>query len=226
MKKIYLLVLSAILLAVPGQTVKAGDIFGFGVKGGLNFTNMSGLQDFKQEGFLKTYTGFNAGLVFNLNLPLGFEVQPELLYQQSGCNMSTEILGSSFKSHLTSGYLKVPVNVIWGIELFNLIKPYVFVSPYVGVGLFSNVSADGNLPAGIDWNFDESISDNMQRMQYGVGVGAGIKIWKVQVSFKWNWDLNPVFKANSDLDDLNEIFNDRAKDMKFNGGELSVAFIF
>ena len=139
--------------------------------------------------------------------------------------MSTGTSGSSFNFHLTSGYLRVPVNVIWGIELFNLIKPYVFVSPYVGVGLFSKAMADGNL-VGIDWNLDESISDNMQRMQYGVGVGAGIKIWKVQVSFKWNWDLNPVFKANSDFDDLNEIFKDSTKDMKFNGGELSVAFIF
>lgn len=225
MKRICLLALSAVLLVVPVQTAKAGDFFGFGVKGGLNFTNMTGFQDFKQEGFLKTYTGFNAGLVFNLNLPLGFEIQPELLYQQSGCNMSTEILGYSVNSTLKTGSLRVPVNVIWGIELFNFIKPYVFVSPYVGAGLFANASMDSDIP-GIDIDFNESLGENMQRMQYGIGVGAGLKIWKLQVSFKWNWDLNPTFKADTDLEDLNQMFTENTKDMKFNGGELSVALIF
>ena len=149
MKKIFTLAaLAVMMMSAPVMSQARDGFFNFGIKAGLNFTNMSGLKDFNQPDFLKTYTGFNAGMVFNFNLPLGFELNPEILYVQSGQRTKgyefnipgTDVIqvnGGSFRT----GSIRVPINVQWGIGLFNdFIKPYVVVSPYVGAVLFGKGS--------------------------------------------------------------------------------------
>jgi hypothetical protein len=86
------------------------------------------------------------------------------------------------------------------------VKPYVFVSPFIGYGLFQ----DGVFIGAEQWN----------KFQYGVGLGLGVNVWKFQVAFKWNWDLNKSFSS-----DLEGIVDD-LKAAKFNGGSLSLAYIF
>ena len=162
------------------------------------------------------------GIFNNFNLPLGFELNPEVLYVQSGQRTKdysisgADINGGSFKT----GSIRVPINVQWGIGLFNdFIKPYVVVSPYVGAVLFGNGSI-------LNVDFDsESVNSYLNRFQYGIGVGAGIYIWNFQVSFKWNWDLNPTFKDNgSFVGAVGDAI--KADNKKFNGGELSIAYFF
>ncbi len=207
MKKIFAVLSMAFVVALmPAKAQPGEDFFNLGVRGGLNFSNMSGFKDLGQDGFLKTYTGFNAGLVFNFNLPLGFELNPELLYVQSG------VKKDGVPASLKTGSLRLPVNIQWGIRLFGVVKPYVVFSPYIGGVLFS----EGTGMLDIEDKF-------INRLQYGVGIGAGVYIWRFQVSFKWNWDLNPVIKENSEMDLPH--FGD-LKDKKFNGGELSLAFFF
>ena len=207
MKKIFAVLSMAFVVALmPAKAQPGEDFFNLGVRGGLNFSNMSGFKDLGQDGFLKTYTGFNAGLVFNFNLPLGFELNPELLYVQSG------VKKDGVPASLKTGSLRLPVNIQWGIRLFGVVKPYVVFSPYIGGVLFS----EGTGMLDIEDKF-------INRLQYGVGIGAGVYIWRFQVSFKWNWDLNPVIKENSEMD-LPHC--DDLKDKKFNGGELSLAFFF
>lgn len=229
MKKIYLLAFAAVLLVLPAQTAMSKDFFSFGIKAGLNFTNMSGLSDFKQEGFMKTYTGFNVGAAFNFNLPLGFEIQPELLYFQSGNKVQSQsdiggLVSLSGTETLRSGSLRIPVNVIWGIDLFGVVKPYLFVSPYVGFGLFANNIFVGSVN-NTTQTIKNNLNDQLNVMQYGIGVGLGLKVWKFQLSFKWNWDLNPAFKVKEGVN-FGEMIGDATKDMKFNGGELSLVFLF
>ena len=200
MKKIFsILTLALLIAAVPANAQPGKDFFNLGVKAGLNFSNMSGMDDAFESGFLKTYTGFNAGLVFNFNLPLGFEINPELQYVQSGITTpgySGEILGIGYEipaSKFSSGSLRVPINIQWGFRFLNVIKPYVVVSPYVGAVLFGNGSILG---ADLD---KETVNQFLNRFQYGIGVGAGIYVWRFQVSFKWNWDLNPVFEDEFEI---------------------------
>ncbi|HIZ86572.1 MAG TPA: PorT family protein [Candidatus Coprenecus pullistercoris] len=228
MKKIFTITALALAMMTVSVAGHARDgVFNIGVKAGLNFTNMSGLKDFGQPDFLKTYTGFNAGLAFNFNLPLGFELNPEILYVQSGQRSSSyeikvgELVDVRTSSVFRSGSIRVPVNLQWGVGIFDdFIKPYVVVSPYVGAVLFGSGSI-------LDVDFDsESVNDYLNRFQYGIGVGAGIYIWNFQISFKWNWDLNPTFKEGDGT--LAGAVGDivKTKNKKFNGGELSIAYFF
>ncbi|MBR2947824.1 MAG: PorT family protein [Bacteroidales bacterium] len=215
MKKTLSTITVIILAAVMAVGASAQDkMISFGAKAGLNFTNMTGLKDLKNSGFLKTYTGFNIGGVMNINLPLGFEVQPELLYVQTGVK-SLDVEGSMATGTKTikpyrTGSLRLPVNVHWGFDILGVVKPYVLVSPYIGCALFQNGTYLSEKVMGEDWS----------RFQYGVGLGFGVKVWKIQASFKWNWELNDPFKV-----DYSEVI-EQVKAAKFNGGEISVAFLF
>lgn len=217
MKKIFSILALAFLLAVVPANAQLDKGFNFGVKAGLNFTNMSNPNDAFQKGFLKTYTGFNAGLVFNFNLPLGFEISPELLYVQSGFKAEGEVLGLPLTTKYTSGSLRVPINVQWGFSVLDFVKPYVVVAPYAGAVLFGNGSILGE-------EFDHAtVNEYLNRFQYGIGIGAGVYVWHFQVSFKWNWDLSPVFKEGGKF---SETMDSMKGTSKFNGGELSLAFFF
>lgn len=213
MKKIFAVLSMAFVVALmPAKAQPGEDFFNFGVKGGFNFTEMTGLKDMKQDGFMHSYTGFNAGLVFNFNLPLGFEINPGLIYVQSG------VKKDGVAADFVTGSLRVPIDVQWGFRFLKIFKPYVVVSPYVGGVLFGN-GADMFGP-GVG---KERVNEFMNRLQYGIGVGAGIYIWRFQVSFRWNWDLNPVFQKHgiTDVPDFISLDN-----KKFSGGELSLAFFF
>ena len=37
--------------------------------------------------------------------------------------------------------------------------------------------------------------DMLRRLEYGVGVGGGLEIWKLQISARYNWDLGPYLKG-------------------------------
>lgn len=208
MKRAFTIFAILLAFAFSRGTASAGDgdFFQIGVKASLNFTNMKGLKDFDQGGFLKTYTGFNAGVAFRFNLPLGFELQPELLYVQSGSRMDAPGW-RSFDYKV--GSLRVPVNVQWGFRFLKIIKPYIVFSPYVGYNMFSKLTYTGD--AG---SVSFKGTDSVEPFQYGVGIGAGINVWKFQLSFKWNWELSEGFRT---------IDKETAK---FNGGELSLAFLF
>lgn len=214
MKKIFpILLLAFLTAAVPANAQPGKDFFNLGVKAGLNFSNMSQPSDAFRNGFLRTYTGFNAGIVFNFNLPLGFELNPELQYVQSGYMLNSS---NSF----SSGAFRIPINLQWGFRFFDLIKPYVVFSPYFGGVLFGKQT----VLAG-DSKTVTKYNDELNRFQYGIGIGAGVYVWRFQLAFKWNWDLNPIFDYGDRMNALLEALGVSQRS-KFNGGELSLTYFF
>ena len=89
-----------------------------------------------------------------------------------------------------------------GINLL-LFRPFVFASPYVSYAI-----SKGGEFSSVDW-------DSLNRLDYGVGLGAGVELWKLQVSGKYNWSMK---KLNSNQMDIG--------DAKLKGFQLSVAFLF
>ena len=75
MKKTLSFAVVALLAAVFSINAYS-QTFKFGVKAGMDFTNMSGFSEMKEQGFLKTYTGFHVGGLMSINLPLGLRSNP------------------------------------------------------------------------------------------------------------------------------------------------------
>ena len=192
MKKLAL-ILSVLLISALSLKAQSG----FGIKAGMNFNSMSDLEFKDMKESISRKTGFHAGVLYKIDLPVGFAIQPELLYVQKG----GAIGAGDFKMH----YLQLPVNIQWGIDLV-LFRPFIMVSPFLGY----QISKESNI-RGLKWD--------SEKLGYGVGLGAGLDVWRFQLSGKYNWDLGKAaeFEWNG---------TDTFRGGKNRGFELSIAFIF
>lgn len=176
----------------------------FGLIGGLTFSTTN-----VKEINRGTMTQFHAGATYRLKLPLGFSIQPSLIYQVKGAK--TEV-AQNF-SDAKFGYVELPVSVQWGPDLL-LFRPFLDVTPFVGYGVYNKYVA-GGVTLWNDWS-------GLDRWEYGLGAGIGLDIWKFQLIARYNWNLGALTK-DSTLSDLAETF---AGKINFGGVTLSLAFMF
>lgn len=200
MKKIVLL-LAACLMLITTSFAQS-----FGVKAGLGFNSLgdvtsTDLSDI--ESTISKNTGFHVGVAYKMNFLLGLTLQPELLYTQTGSTIDVMNDGVLESFDTSLGSLQLPVNIQWGIDLM-LVRPYIFAAPYVSCAIA---------------NKSDLTSFDYEKFQYGIGLGAGLEIWKLQVSGKYSWagkgDLGDGIAAGKDIQ-----FN------KTGGFELSLAILF
>ena len=117
------------LLILAGTIVNAQSKTSFGLRGGVNFYNITGKESDgdKLDGKLKT--GFNLGV--NAEIPIGidFYIQPGVLYTSKGAN---DAFGTVNK--VTVSYIEVPVNLLYKPELGSG-KIILGFGPYVAFGV-------------------------------------------------------------------------------------------
>lgn len=197
---------AALFMLIPLVSAQSG----FGIKGGMNFNTMSDMKP--TDGGLinvKARTGYHFGVMYKAKLPLGFALQPELLYINKNSRMefgeqnSKDYLSQDAKLH----YLQLPVGVQWGIDLV-LFRPYLQFTPYIGYAI-----SKGGIYNKVSW-------DDLNRFEYGFGLGAGIEVWKIQLSGRYSWDLGKV--SNFEWPKLRK----EVKREKNRGFELSIGFLF
>ena len=195
----------------------------FGVKGGLNLTNLSGdvVADIKDA--FSTYTGFNVGVALNVGLPFGLAIQPEVLYSQSGAKITETLpLLGDMAAIVSVGSIQIPVGIQWGIEV-GPVRPFVQAVPYISFPI-SHVS---KIDVGGEISKKELANDLFSSFDYGVGLGAGVDIWKLQASLKYNWALGSFVKVNEqNTQDIIDQLGVDLKGTKLSGLEVSVAFFF
>ena len=169
---------AALFMLIPLVSAQSG----FGIKGGMNFNTMSDMKP--TDGGLinvKARTGYHFGVMYKAKLPLGFALQPELLYINKNSRMefgehnSKDYLSQDARLH----YFQLPVGVQWGIDLV-LFRPYLQFTPYIGYAI-----SKGGIYNKVRW-------DDLNRFEYGFGLGAGIEVWKIQLSGRYSWDLGKV----------------------------------
>ena len=197
---------AALFMLIPLVSAQSG----FGIKGGMNFNTMSDMKP--TDGGLinvKARTCYHFGVMYKAKLPLGFALQPELLYINKNSRMefgeqnSKDYLSQDAKLH----YLQLPVGVQWGVDLV-LFRPYLQFTPYIGYAI-----SKGGIYNKVSW-------DDLNRFEYGFGLGAGIEVWKIQLSGRYSWDLGKV--SNFEWPKLRK----EVKREKNRGFELSIGFLF
>jgi len=191
----------------------------FGVMGGFSFSHAS---DIGNRG---TTTKYNVGVTYQLKLPMGFSIQPSLLYHVKGAKAGGIGGVQGNNADLNIGYLELPVSFQWGPDLL-LFRPFLDVSPYIGVGLNNRLSCHAG---------NEQISDarniwqsaGVARMEYGLGLGIGIEIWRFQVIGRYNWNFGHLYKGGGDSNLPARLFAEGAfSEGNFRGLTLSLSFLF
>lgn len=192
---------------------------GFGITGGASFV---GVKDVTSG----LTTGYHAGLTYKFDLPLGFAIQPSVLYHQKG-SVVEDAFANGSSLDLKTGYLEVPVSFQWGPDLI-LFRPFLDVTPFVGYGLNNSVSGYSSLINSIQQTDNQW--EGLNRLEYGLGLGIGLDIWKLQVIGRYNWNFGSLLDVNGKLPGAENVLSNVKSSVlggnNYGGMTLSVAFIF
>ncbi|MGN0188991.1 MAG: porin family protein [Candidatus Cryptobacteroides sp.] len=218
MKKFRVILTAAALLvgAVLSAQVR------YGVIGGATFST----KKFKEISS-GTYTNFNAGLTLKVPLPLGFSFQPSLVYNVKGTKMTdvSDDNTSLSRFDLSVGYLELPLSVQWGPDLL-ICRPFLDVTPFVGYAVNNKMVATDATDA--SKSSERNSWTGLNRFEYGVGLGFGIEVWRIQVLARYNWNLGNLYNAKEDAEGSNfgqfvkKAYNNRS----FGGITLTAAILF
>ncbi len=214
MKRIFISFIAVLALF----SVQASAQTRWGVTGGVNF-NTSEFSGVKAENRI----GWNAGLTCLVDLPLGFSLQPSLVYSQKNTNVSESVAQNM-------GYVELPVSVQWGPDLL-VFRPFIDVTPYVGYAVtnktFALKTALGS--TGTDVREDRSW-DGKERLEYGLGLGGGINVWRLQILARYCWNFGSLYLPDK-FSEVGGYLQDHISQLKtdnehFGGVTVSVAFLF
>jgi hypothetical protein len=225
MKRSFTIVLIAVmcmLIALPASS----QIFGIGVKGGLNFANLRGdfildLDDeFQLDTDLKNSTGFIIGASFRTSLLPFISLQPEILYTEKGAKFEESMMipvngstaNAAVEATIDLKYLEVPLLVRAGLPVPGF-SPFVYLGPAIAFNLSADFTMEANV-MGFSMKETEDIKDEIKNIDYGLVVGGGLEfglpLFKLHVEARYTMGLTNVLDngdMNGDIDLKNGVFS-------------------
>jgi hypothetical protein len=191
MKKLFQAVVTLVLLVGTGLTTIQAQIntgqAQFGVKGGVNFSNMY-TEDVHDNNVL---TSFNAGVYFLIPITDFAAFQPEIIYSRKGSELTYDNTFATGKAQFKLNYIEVPL-LVKG----NLTKNIsVHAGPYFAYLLDAkavNKSDNGT------YNFEDNINnDNFNKFDVGLSAGIGLDFDAIGIGARYNYGLTNVGKERN-----------------------------
>ena len=193
----------ALLLAILLTSALSFSQVRFGVKGGLNFANVSNISSSIDDTW-NNKTGYQFGVALQLKIPVvGIAIQPELLYSTVKTTIDNDPA-----NEIKLDYLTLPVNLQLGADLL-IFRPFIVASPFISYVIQNST------------RLEDQPFDDISKFDYGIGIGAGIDIWKLQIMGKYNWGLGKLQTAGANWDQA-----ETYKNATLQGFQLSVAILF
>lgn len=142
----------------------------FGLKGGLDVTNMSLSNDVFDA---SNKTGFFVGPMVKVTIPVvGLSFDAAALYDQKEAKVSVD----DAETTMTQKSLNIPVNVRYGFGLSSLANVFAFAGPQWGINV-----GDKNF----EW--DKSGCYSLKKTNFSVNVGLGVTLLShLQLSANYN----------------------------------------
>ena len=201
MKKILTLVVLLATITVAAQAqVK------FGVKGGLNITNMKFDNSVADK---SNQAGFFIGPTVKFTLPVvGLGIDAAALYDQRSAKVSDETLKQQS--------IQIPINLRYGFGLGSAASVYIFAGPQFGFAIGDKTKEIINNVA--DWRLkDSNLSAN---------VGLGLMLLNhLQVSANYNIALGTTGEVDVNSA-LGTTWDTAIGKAKANAWQISVAYYF
>lgn len=195
MKKIILMVAVALMAATTVNAQSHG-WFWMGAKAGLTSSASDVQMDGESiQGVFDGAMGYNAGLMFRLNVPMGIfslHVQPEVMYNWQKGQLKNEAGEVEIKD-VTLNEFSVPVLAGLGLDL-GLFNARVQAGPVVKFNSNAILTGENSNTEGVNW----------QDVSYTWAAGLGIDLFNfIMVDFRylggWNEGCEPK--------NIGELFN-------------------
>ena len=182
------IILASLVLTIMGFTnsnAQSSNVTKFGVKGGVNFSNLY-TDNADDENVL---TGFNIGLYAKVPVTNSISVQPEIYYTGKGAEVVYNNAFASGTAKFKLNYIEVPVMLVANVtKNFN-----VQVGPYAGYLISGKTTNESGT-----YNFQDNIdTDDFNKIDAGVAAGLGIDLETVSFGVRYNYGLTKVGKENS-----------------------------
>jgi hypothetical protein len=210
--KILKLVTLAVIISCSNSLLFAQK---FGIRAGGNASTML-MKDNDNTYTSTPIPGFHVGVFYNYELKNTLSFQPEIHFTTKGTankySYDSGFLGMvDSKVELTTYYLDIPLNVKSTFDLFKN-KMYVTLGPVIGIGLAGKYKNSMTLMGETttdsgDIKFGSNAdSDDMKRLDVGIGAGVGYQISNAQFGINYNHGLMNIAANTSN----GSIFNNRS----------------
>lgn len=182
MKKIIAMIV--VMLPIANMCIAQDDYrekLAFGVKGGLNLSNVYDSQGEEFDADAKF--GFVGGGFVSIPLGKCIGIQPEVLISQKGFQATGRILGSAYSFTRTTTYLDIP--------LLFAIKPFEFLTILVGPQysyLLKQKDVFENAYTTIEQE-TEFENDNIRKNTLCITGGTDINIKHIVIGARVGWDF-------------------------------------
>lgn len=186
------IILALILLTSISQVTFSQALTGtsspkFGIKGGVNFSNLY-TEDVEDNNVL---TGFNLGVFAKLPITKTFAIQPELLYTTKGAELEYNNAFINGTSTFKLNYLEAPVLLVVNLnENFN-----IHGGPYFAYLIDGEAK---NNSEGTMFDAENTLdNDDFNKFDTGVSVGIGYDTDKIGFGIRYNYGLQKVGKERN-----------------------------
>jgi hypothetical protein len=164
----------------------------FGIKGGLNLSNLY-INNVEDE---NVKVSGHVGVFAKLPLGTGVSLMPELLYTSKGSKVTYDnALQGRGEYRFNLNYVELPLTLVFNIgEHFNL-----HGGAYAAYLVSANVK---NLSDGTISGFTDLRADNFNRADYGLVGGLGVDIENVTIGARYNYGMAQVGKSGTFSGDM------------------------
>ena len=167
MKKIIILALALVMV----QAASAKKMYAFGLRGGVNLTNMS----FTENPLTKeNQTGFFVGPTFKLSVPIiGLAADISALYDQRGGKMAAT---EGDEIDITQKSLVIPLNLRYDFSVLSTLGVFLKAGPQIAFNVGDK-----------DFKWADGSSYEMSKSNFSINVGLGAMILDhLEVSANYN----------------------------------------
>jgi len=184
-----LLLASSAVRAQEQQTTTESNLKAkFGIKGGLNLTNLY-VADVSTE---HMKAGFNAGVFAKLPVTRGFSIQPELLYSLKGAKEDyNNFVQGSGEYRFNLGYMELPLLAVVNIAPNFNIHAGGYAAYLVNANI-KNVNNQGSVVGATELS-----TGDFNRWDFGLAGGAGFDIQNFTIGARYNYGLSHIGKDDN-----------------------------
>lgn len=198
------ILLAAVVLILG--TIKINAQVAFGLKAGLNVSNLS----VKDDGTKVKYNpkqGVHIGAMVMLPVSNSVNIEPAVLYSSKGAkgddNDENIVLYSD--ESININYLEVPINISYNINLNSTdnVTPFVFAGPYIGYAFSGKIKSQNTTEK---LEIGSSNNDDIKPLDYGANIGAGVRFSNFLISAQYGIGLANINPGTSSQKVLNGVF--------------------
>ncbi|MES2748633.1 MAG: porin family protein [Bacteroidota bacterium] len=179
---------SSVLQAQETVTTSNSSGPSFGIKGGVNMSNLY-VKDVDDENVL---LGFNVGMFVELPVTSSISLQPELSFSTKGSEVTYSNVFAEGTSKFRLTYIEAPLLLRANItNNFN-----IHFGPYVAYLVDSKITNESSTGATSEEDINE---DDLNRFDFGLAAGIGLQFGGVGIGARYNYGLTTVGKERTVL---------------------------